>query len=142
MTGRGWRVRTTPCALHRQLEDRLQQADFRLADLELRGVDRHRDAAGARVAVVAGQRDLAPLVERAALGQRERMRRNHQPAQQRAPQLVESTARYQKRPSVTSKCVGLFRLAPPAATQCATHWRRRSSGTPARRAARGSGSSR
>ena len=60
-------ARFTPlaCGSHRELEDRLQQAHFRFPDLELRGVDRDGEASGAGVAVVAGQRNLPPFVERA-----------------------------------------------------------------------------
>ena len=71
----------------RELEHRLQQADFRFPDLELRGVDRHRDPAGAGVAVVARERDLPAFVEPAVGGQRERVRRDHQAAEERPAQL-------------------------------------------------------
>ena len=56
------------------------------------------------------------------------MRGNHQAAAAGTPQRSETPAR-QNRPSVTSKCVGLFSDAPPACTQCATHCRRTGSGT-------------
>ena len=49
-----------------------------------------RDAAGAGIAVVARQRDLAPLVEPPVRSQRQRVCRDHQAAQERAPQLDEA----------------------------------------------------
>ncbi len=54
----------------------------RIADRELRRVHADGEAAGAGGDVVARQRALTPLVEPAFRIERERMRRNRQPARQ------------------------------------------------------------
>ena len=61
--------------LRRQSQHRLVKA--RAADRELCGVYSHGDAARSRLAVIARQRRLPPLVEFPRGGQRQRMRRNH-----------------------------------------------------------------
>ena len=70
----------------REAEHRLEEADGRVPDGELCRVHAHREAAGAGIAVVTGERDLAALVEGPSLGQCERMRGNHQAPQQLATQ--------------------------------------------------------
>jgi hypothetical protein len=67
-----------------EAEHRLEQADGGIPDGELGRVHADGDAAGAGVAVIPCERNLAALVERSSLGQRKRMRRNHQPAQELA----------------------------------------------------------
>ena len=57
-----------------QREHRLEQADPRLADGELRRVHADRQAAGAGGDVIPRQRALASLVEPAVRGERERVR--------------------------------------------------------------------
>ena len=54
-----------------------RQPVLRIANRELRGVHAHRDAARAGGHVVARERALVPLVERARSGERERMRGDH-----------------------------------------------------------------
>src|SRR6185295_7774055 len=71
----------------RELEDRLEQLDARIANGELRGVDADGNASRASIAVVTRQRDLAAFVESARVGQGERMRRNHEAFDQRTPKL-------------------------------------------------------
>jgi hypothetical protein len=58
--------------LRRQGQDRFEQADARIADGKLRGVNSHCQAAGARCVVIAQQGALAPLVELALLCQGQR----------------------------------------------------------------------
>ena len=48
-----------------------------IADRELRRVHRHRHAPSARIAIVARERALALVIERALAGQRQRMGRNN-----------------------------------------------------------------
>jgi hypothetical protein len=88
----------------RQPQHRLEQADARIADGELRGVHAHRDAARARVTVITREAGLAALVEFSFGGEGEWVRGND----------------HQNFPSATSKWVGLSRLAPPPAIHAAT----------------------
>ena len=95
-----------------QAEDRLQQLDGRGPNLELRGVHADGEPSGARVAVIARQRDLTAIVELTRLGEGERMCRNHDATEKGTPHR-QRDGRSQNLPSVTSKCVGLLRDAPP-----------------------------
>ena len=61
-----------------------------LADRELRRVHAHRDAARPRVAVVAGERHLPPLVELAVRGQGERVGGDHAPRAGAWPRIARS----------------------------------------------------
>ena len=70
-------------------QHRLEQADRGIANRELRSVDSDSNASGPCVAVVACQRPLAPLVEAAGFGQRERMRGNDDPSKERFAQRRE-----------------------------------------------------
>ena len=100
---------------HGEFEHRPVQAEARLANLELGGVNAHGNAPGARGQVVAGEGALAALVHFAVSSESERMGWNdHAPA--------ECFAKvHQNFPSVVSKCVGLLRVEPPIRIQCATH---------------------
>ena len=79
------RLRPFARGAHRELEHRLVEPD--LADRELRGVHADREAAGAGVEIVAGERALAARVELAVGVERERMRRDHGAAAQRRQDL-------------------------------------------------------
>ena len=72
-----------------QSQHGLEKADTGVADRELRGVDADGDAAGPGVAVITRKGHLAPLIESPCFGQRERMRRNHQPSKKRVPERRE-----------------------------------------------------
>lgn len=61
---------------HGQLEDRLKQAEARLANFKLRGVYTHGNASGAGCQIVASEGALAAFIELAITGERQRMRRD------------------------------------------------------------------
>src|SRR5437879_5755010 len=95
------------------------EAELRVADFELRGVNPHGYAARTRREVVARQRALSPLIELPVGVERQGMRRNHHAAPQLfAPRFLPS---HQNRPSRVSKCVGFASVGPPIPTQSATH---------------------
>jgi hypothetical protein len=113
--------------LRRQPQDRLEQADGGFADGELRRVDADGQPADPRVGVVADQRPLPPLVQLAVGRERQRHRRDRQPAAEGGVNVCRrrhepaSRTRVQNAPSRASKWVGLPRSVPPAMTQRATH---------------------
>ena len=117
-------------------EHRLVEAG--LADRELGRVHADREAAGAGVEIVAGERALAPLVEPAAGIEGQRMGRDHDAAGERrsnrlrnlAPGEAHGTAGAENTPSRTSYRVGLARLGMSRATQSAVHSIISPSGTP------------
>jgi hypothetical protein len=76
-----------PGCANRQIEHRLEQPDGWIADRELRRMHANRDASGASVAIVAGQRHLSALVELARFSESERMSRDHESAEKRASKL-------------------------------------------------------
>ena len=92
----------------------------------------YRHAARARVDVVARQRALAPLVELAFRRQGQRVRRNDNTLIEYGAQPLRHG--HQKFPFRFSKCVGLFRLAPPRMIQSAisSHLAQRNRGSESR----------
>jgi len=122
----------------RKAKYRLEQADGRIANGELRRVHADGDTAGAGVAVVTRERHLAALIERPVLGQCERMRGNHQAAEELTPQRRDvNTGHWSLRNVLVCRAMTLQPepSAPPTAAEPP-------GALPARRAARGSGSSR
>src|SRR5450432_1318857 len=103
--------------LRREGEHRREEPVLRIADLELRSVHAYRDAAGARRHVVAGERALMALVERARGGESERMRGDHVPARE----MASDVGHVQNAPERSSKWVGLPSRGFPERTQPATH---------------------
>ena len=82
--------------LGRQFKDRPEQANARIADRKLRGVDADGEAPDARGEVVAREGPLAALVERARRRQRERMGRDHLPARKPAAHATVAIERLRK----------------------------------------------
>jgi hypothetical protein len=78
--------------LTRQSEDRLEQTDVRIANGELSRVNANSESPCAGGCVVARERSLMSLIEAPIPIERERMRRNDQPARQRRPQLLKRHA--------------------------------------------------